>query len=489
MAEDVRTGRVNCIIVKNLSRAFRNSANQGRFLEEFIPLYHTRFISLYGPKMDSYLDPEIVYSLEVSITGFLNEQYAYKTSVDVRRTFQHKKAKGEFIGAFAPYGYRKDPQDRNKLLIDEDAAAVVRDVFAWALHEGLSKSAIVRRLNDAGVPNPTAYKKAKGFRYRNPSTASGSGLWSFQTVTKLLSDPIYIGVMRQGRQKVVSYKVHKRTAVPQSEWSMVENAVPPIVKRDTFNAVQELLRRDTRTPPERQEVYPFAGLVYCADCGKAMHRTSASRGGCPTKYVYYVCRTFRDQSKQKCTKHSIRADELERVVLAVIQLQIGLADSLDEVIDEINRAPSGRREAERLEARYRQKRKELDKAVDRLDDVYEDWKNGDVDHEQYIRMRSKYEGQAARLRSELEGIEAARRALPDGVGKQDPSLEAFLKDRNVNSLSRGLLVELVDRICIHDDGMIDIQFNFADPYRRAAENTATSGLHAGGDSKSAVCLA
>ena len=116
-------------MVKNLSRAFRNSANQGHFLEEFIPLYNTRFISLYQPRIDTFLDPEVVHSLEVSIAGFMNEQYAYKTSTDVRRTFRNKRQNGEFIGSFAPYGYRKDPEDKNSLVIDEEAAQVVLDIF------------------------------------------------------------------------------------------------------------------------------------------------------------------------------------------------------------------------------------------------------------------------------------------------------------------------------------------------------------------------
>ena len=128
MVQDMKDGRINCIIVKNLSRAFRNSANQGHFLEEFIPLYHTRFISLYQPRIDTFLDPEVVHSLEVSITGFMNEQYAYKTSADVRRTFRYKRERGEFIGAFAPYGYVKDPDNKNALLVDEDAAQVVQDI-------------------------------------------------------------------------------------------------------------------------------------------------------------------------------------------------------------------------------------------------------------------------------------------------------------------------------------------------------------------------
>ena len=168
MVGDIRSGRINCVVVKNLSRAFRNSANQGRFLEEFIPLYHTRFISLYQPRIDTLLDPEVVHSLEVSITGFLNEQYAYKTSADVRRTFRHKRERGEFIGAFAPYGYAKDPADKNTLIVDGEAAQVVRDVFRWFVTEGMSKAGIARRLNGYGIPNPAAYKRAKGLRYENP---------------------------------------------------------------------------------------------------------------------------------------------------------------------------------------------------------------------------------------------------------------------------------------------------------------------------------
>lgn len=129
LVEDVKSGRINCIVTKNLSRAFRNSANQGKFLEEFIPLYNTRFISLYEPHIDTFLNPEVVHSLEVSITGFMNEQYAYKTSVDIRRTFDTKRKNGEFIGAFAPYGLMKKPDDKNSLMIDEEAAEVVRDIF------------------------------------------------------------------------------------------------------------------------------------------------------------------------------------------------------------------------------------------------------------------------------------------------------------------------------------------------------------------------
>ena len=471
MVSDVQTGRINCIFVKNLSRAFRNSANQGRFLEEFIPLYNTRFVSLYEPAVDTFLNPESVHSLEVSITGFINEQYAYKTSVDVRRTFQYKREKGEFIGAFAPYGYAKDPQDKNVLVIDEEAAQVVRDIFLWFRTEGMSKLGIVKRLNEQATPNPSSYKRAKGFRYHNPQIGKNpTGLWNTNTVDRILHDPIYIGVMRQGRQKVISYKVHKRTTIPEEEWTLVENAVPPIIEPTLFHEVQALMRRDTRAAPARKTVYPFAGLLRCADCGKAMHR-NLTRG-----YVYYYCRTYKEQSKTKCTKHTIRGDVLERAVLAAIQTQIELVESLSEIVDEINAAPVVNLESERLSTMRKAKTRELATASARLDGLYEDWKSGNIDRDQYFRLREKYEIQTDQLKEALERIQVSCDELAKGVRKEDPCLTTFLKCRNVTQLSRGLLVELIDMIYVHEDGSIDIQFNFEDQYRRIAEVAENNGF-------------
>lgn len=463
MVQDMKCGRINCIIVKNLSRAFRNSANQGHFLEEFIPLYNTRFISLYQPRIDTFLDPEIVHSLEVSITGFMNEQYAYKTSADVRRTFKHKRENGEFIGAFAPYGYAKDPKNKNALVIDEEAAQVVRDIFSWFITEGMSKHGIAKRLNEYGILNPAAYKRSKGLRYENPHCKHNDGLWPPRTISRILQDPLYIGVMRQGKQKVISYKVHKRTAVPEDEWFIVENAVPPIIDKETFQAAQDLHRRDTRTAPGRREVYLFSGFIRCPDCGKGMARHTA-RG-----HVYYQCRTYREKSRDKCTKHSIRLDVLERAVLAAVQKQIELVESLAEIIDEINSASVVHTDSLRLNALLEQRTKDLEKVTALLDDLYMDWKSGDITRDQYRRMKVRFEEQSQQLRETIAHIRSECEILAQGINAENPYLTTFLKHRNIDSLSRGLLVELVNTIYVHEDKSIEIEFNFADQYRRIAE--------------------
>ena len=463
MVQDMKSGRINCIIVKNLSRAFRNSANQGHFLEEFIPLYNTRFISLYQPRIDTFLDPEVVHSLEVSITGFMNEQYAYKTSVDVRRTLKHKRENGEFIGAFAPYGYKKDSQDKNALVIDEAAAQIVRDIFNWFLNDGMSKAGIVKRLNELGIPNPASYKKEQGFRYENPHAAANDGLWNATTVTRILQNPLYIGVMQQGKQRVISYKVHKRTSVPENEWFVVENAVPPIISKETFEAAQQLHKRDTRTAPGQRQVYLFSGFVRCADCKKGMTRRT-SKG-----LVYYACRTYQEKSRERCSRHSIRLDRLEQAVLVSIQKQIELVGSLAEMIAEINDAPVVQTQSLRLNTMLIQKQKELDKVNGILDGLYLDWKSGDITRDQYRRMKVKFEEQVVQLEDNIKHIQDECDTMAQGISTEDPYLTTFLKYHNIQSLSRGLLVDLVKTIYVHEGGAIEIEFNFADQYRRIVE--------------------
>lgn len=316
MIAHVREGKVNCVVCKTLSRAFRNYADQGYFLEEVFPRCRTRFISLGSPKVDSYLDPEAVQTgLEIPINGILNDRYAAKTSADVRRTLDMKRRRGEFIGSFAPYGYRKDPADKNALLPDPPAAQVVGEIFQWYV-QGVGKGAIAARLNARGVPNPTAYKAAQGSNYRRPGPAN-DGLWSGATVGRILQNPVYAGTLVQGRQRVVSYKVHQTMAVPPEDWYVVEGTHPAVVPPALFARAREIAARDTRRAPGRGEVHLFAGFLRCADCGKAMSRKTAKG------IVYYTCSTYRRKSKTACTKHTLREDALRRRTAAFLGVAEG----------------------------------------------------------------------------------------------------------------------------------------------------------------------
>jgi len=192
-------------------------------LEEFIPINGARFICTGTPFIDTYANPHSASGLEVPIRGMFNEQFAATTSEEIRKTFKMKRERGEFIGAFATYGYKKDPNDKNSLLVDEEAAEVVKSIYHWFVNEGYSKMGIAKRLNQMGEPNPEAYKKKKGLKYNNPNSGKNDGLWSASTIARILQNEIYTGVMVQGRHRVISYKVHKQISVPEDEWFVVPN--------------------------------------------------------------------------------------------------------------------------------------------------------------------------------------------------------------------------------------------------------------------------
>lgn len=185
--------------------------------------------------------------------------------------------------------------------------------------------------------------------------------------------------------------------------------------------------------------------------------------------VYYHCRTNRDKSRALCTKHSIRLDVLEKAVLAAVQKQIAFVDSLSEIIEEINNAPVAHTGSLRLNALLEQRTKELEKATSVLDGLYMDWKNGDITRDQYRRMKARLEEQAQQLQETIAHIQSECETIAQGIDAGNPYLTAFLKHRNIGSLSRGLLVELVNAVYVHEDKSIEIEFNFADQYRRIAE--------------------
>ncbi|WP_099204935.1 recombinase family protein [Scatolibacter rhodanostii] len=433
LIQDVESGKVNCVICKNLARAFRNYSDQGYFIESFFPLHGTRFITLGDPKVDTYLNPEAVSGMEVPINGLMNDRFAAQTSNSVRRTFDNKRRNGEFIGAFAPYGYEKHPTDKNALVIDEEAAQVVRDIFQWFVYGDGSTETLVDE-ND--------------------------GLWMGTSVSRLLKNKVYMGTMVQGKQRVISYKVHDMVNVPEEDWFQVNNTHEAIISLELFEKAQELHAKDTRTAPGKTETYLFSGFLKCADCGKSMTRR-ASNG-----FVYYNCSTYKRKSKDKCTKHTMRLDVLEKTVLLVIQKQIELVESLEEVLNNINQAPVVQTKSTRLEHLLKLREQELEKIEDLISGLYMDWKNGDITREQYRKMKEKFEQQEEQLKEVIEHIRGEIGTMEQGITSDDPYLQAFLKHKNIQELSQGLLVELVKTILIHENGEITVQFKLENQYKR-----------------------
>lgn len=457
---------VNCMIIKSLARGFRNLADQQKFLEEFIPIHGARFICTGTPFIDTFANPHSASGLEVPIRGMFNEQFAATTSEEIRKTFKMKRERGEFIGSFAAYGYRKDPDNRNRLLVDDEAAEVVKRIYHWFVNEGYSKMGIAKKLNQLGEPNPEAYKKKKGLKYFNPNSNNNDGLWSSGTIAKILQNPVYTGVMVQGRHRVISYKVHKQINVPENEWFVVPNTHEPVIDLLLFEKAQALHKRDTRTAPGKQEVYLMSGFVRCAGCQKAMRRKSAR------KIVYYACRSYTD--KRTCSKHSIRQDKLETAVLAALQMQIALAAKLPEEAEQLRNALTSNKEKERLCRSLQQSEKQLKQNYDASGNLYLDWKSGEITKEEYDWLKEKAAARIQQLEQNISCLKKEIQTISDASSTNNFDLDAFLKCKNIQSLNRGILAELVKTVWVHENGEITIDFNFADEYQKVVDSIECS---------------
>ena len=458
LLRSIEAGEANCVIVKNLSRSFRNYADQGYYLDEWFPRRGVRFISLYQQTIDSYKDPAGARSIAVPVQGVLNEEHAKSTSESVRRVFDKKREKGLHIGSFAPYGYVKNPKDKNALIIDLEAAETVRQIFSLFL-AGRSQNAIVRLLNDDAIPCPSYYKRMQGAKYQNPNAAD-SPLWCAATVSGILKNRIYRGDMVQGRHRIKSYKLHMQETVPKNEWYVVKNTHEAIIDKETFESAQRLLMRDTRTAPGQGELYLFSGFLRCADCGKAMKRSRVKSN------VYYHCTTYKNQSKAACTKHTIRHDRLEAGVLHAIRQQIYIAACLPHIALCLEKAPPQKSQSARLEQLIAAKEKELSKVARYRQSIYQDWKDGEITSEEYRSMREDYHRQAEAYGAARQALISRRAALEDCPGAKNPFWDAFMRHENIESLTREILIELVDHIKVYENGAICIRLRCANEYKQ-----------------------
>ena len=471
LMEDIKKGKINCVIVKDLSRLGRNYILVGQYLEMIFPMLNIRFISV-NDRIDSIKDPASINNALVSFKNVMNDEYCRDISNKVRSSLDRKRSKGEFIGSFASYGYMKDPDDHHHLIVDPVAAEVVKNIFDWFL-QGMSIIGIAKRLNHMGIPNPSAYKRQCGLNYKHPAGQLDSA-WSDSSVKRVLKNRLYVGDMVQNKNRTKSYKVQVSVAVPEENWVIVPNMHEAIIDREKFETVQQLLMRDTRTSPGINHVSIFAGYIRCADCLRAMGKKSVAQSY--GKYHYYVCQTFRKAGRNLCTKHTIREKQLYDAVLATIQSQIDLAVSMDQLVNDLKSQNVRAAKSSRLEKMLQLKEDEYEKVSRCRIDLYPDWKAGVLSKDEYLSLKAK-------IGEQLEQIEIAIANIKEEISKYQSApvsenrfISSFLRYRNIQVLTREVIVELIEMIYVHEGGTITIQFKYQDEYQRLLDLIDEQGL-------------
>ena len=269
LIDDIRVKKIDCVIVKDLSRFGRNYIEVGNYLEVLFPLLDVRFIALID-HIDSYLDPNSINNISVPIKNIMNENYCRDLSLKVRSAYEARKRRGLFVGSYAPYGYKKDQSDKNKLIIDDEAACVIRRVFSDYAN-GIALTKIAKNLNNEGILSPSLYKQRNGVDKYVKQYGNKSG-WNDKTLKRYLKDPIYIGTLVQKKRESISYKVKKFRPVEEDRQIRVENAVEPIIDKELFDKVQSLLQRDTKLEIGKEEISLLAGFMKCGTCRHGMSK-------------------------------------------------------------------------------------------------------------------------------------------------------------------------------------------------------------------------
>ncbi len=467
MMEDIYSGKVNCVIVKDLSRFCRNASEGGQYLDNVFVRLRVRFIAINnGIDTASNNMNAATQCISVGVTNVINESIAATTSVNVRGTLNVNRQQGKFIGSFATYGYMKDPNDHHKLIIDEEAAPIVRLIFQKFL-EGTSIIGIAKHLNSMGVPNPSTYKKLKGFNYRHPVGASNDGLWPDSSVRNILKSQMYIGNMVQGRTTTVSYKIKQCRSIEKKDWIIVEGTHEPIIDKETFEKAQSLFNRNIRATPETKHVHLFAGLVRCSDCHRTMgKKTNHHPYG---TYRYFRCTTARKMEKTACTNHTIRIDKLEQAVLVFLQTTVSTAIEFNELLQKINSNTARKSESTHLQKTLKTQHSERDKCVRAMADLYPDWKSGILTQEEYLVIKANLSERIATLDTMIANLEKTAQQYDTGVTKDNDFIAHFIKYQNIDCLTRPMLVELVDEILVHEGGRIEVNLKFKDAYEEVIE--------------------
>ena len=459
LLEDIKSGSVNSVIVKDLSRLGRNYIEVGNYIEQVFPLFNIRFISI-NDGIDSFKNPSSTNTILVPFKNLINDEYARDTSIKIRTSLNGKKKKGEFIGAFSSYGYIKDSNDKHKLVIDKVAADIVRKIFDWNVNEGLGKIAICHRLNDLGILNPTGHKKLElGQNYNNYGIKDNIYTWIPSTVRNILKNEIYIGNTVQGKRRAKSYKIHKIENVPKEEWVVVANTHEPIIDKETFEKAQEQGKRDTKVSQKTGKLSVWAGFLKCADCKRAMNKKSSiNKNG--SKYEYYICSTYKNKSNNLCTKHSIKVENLEKVVIEVINLHINLLANIEEVVEQASKSSFQNTKNESLENMIIAKQNEISKISNFKKTLYEDWKNEDITRKEYLEYKQKYEDGIEKLKQNIKQLQDEKQKQEEQNVTKNKWIEEFKAQKGITELSRDIMLELIDCIYVKENGNITIKFKF-----------------------------
>lgn len=469
LMDDVRTGKVQCIVVRDLSRFGRDYVETGNYLEKIFPALGTRFISV-KENFDNFTCGNAMESLSVSLQNLVNAIYSRDISKKVSTALRTQMETGSFRNRNLPYGYLWN-EDKTAYVVDEEAAAVVRQIFEWKLRE-VSVYTIVERLKAGGIESPERHKRRAGSR--NGDNIQGEG-WCPSTIRGILQNRAYIGEMVCGKSETALYKGLKKHITEMDKWIVVPDAHPPIVSVPEFEAVERQMQKDSSHRETAMEwsadiragmIDLFAGKIFCADCGKRMYYKRQRICGCKnvTFRGVYDCSTHVRRGHATCFNHFIRQDALDEKVFNAIRDQLQVALDYERLLLAMQGGSGEASVREKHKAAVASVKLRLNALKKKRAGLYESYVEGILNEEEYAFAKQTYE----------EQYEALNRLLDEAVERRERFLASISPDNKWLTMMRGvagmtgLTQELVDaiieKVLVYGEGRIEVVLNYNDVF-------------------------
>lgn len=458
MLEDIKARKIDCVVVKDLSRLGRNFIDTGKYIDNIFPFMGVRFISI-NDGIDSLNPRTSMDNIAVPVKNLMNDAYLGDISVKIRSQIETKRKKGDFVAPFATFGYLRDPNNKNKLIVDETAVATVEQIFKMSL-EGVSPTNIAERLNSQNILSPMEHKRYLGVKFSTSFKTSATAKWTATAILRILKNPVYVGTLVQGKKSSPNYKVKKRFDVPEDKWVKIPNNHEAIIEQFIFDSVNDLLKSDTRTAPGSGVVYPLSGLLYCSDCNESMIRKNNGTKAKP--YFYYICSS--SKTKKICTSHSIRTEHLDDAVFLALREQIKNVLNMEKTLQYIATIPYTDRKVKIKTARLNEKQAEYKKYENFKMKAYDDFKSNLISRIEYDGHIKRYNAKCEEAFDDITRIEKEIEELINGNTEGQKWIEYFKEFHDVPELSRKLAVSLISKITVFENQQIHIDFKWQNEY-------------------------
>lgn len=452
MIKDIESGKINGVIVKDLSRLGRNYIEVGNFLDEIIPRYNLRFISI-NDNVDSYVNPNFMDSLEIPLKNLMNEGYSKDSSKKMRSSLAASKKAGNFIGKVAPYGYLKDDEDCHKLVVDPDAANVVKRIFNLVI-KGKSKQEIIDILNENHIPTPSIYLKEK--HHINVSSIREN--WTINMLDSILKNENYIGSIVQGKRTRISHKVHNIIRVAEEDWIRNKQHHESIIKEEVFYHVQDVLYNRNVRVNNSGTYNKYSGFIKCPECGNNLYRFTRKKRN--KEKVFYYCGTY--IRTKKCNKHYILESELDEIVLTTLNNYIDLICEIRKKIEDTVSFSRIEYNSEVKKIRLVEIDKEIEKYQELQNELVSDYKCNYISKEDFEDFNIEYLYEINKLNIEKE--ELCKSKL---TSNNMDWLNKYKKNEKFDKITRCIVDEFIENIFVYDDRSVEITFKYKDQYEDA----------------------